>query len=67
MINLQAMLDDYRCGKRELPTYAELVQLDVEIGGRDATIAALRQTILTILHEQAATAALPSPYFLGPP
>jgi hypothetical protein len=55
-LNLQAMLSDYRCGKRELPTYDELVQIDIAIGSRDAVIAALRDLIKTFVHEKDAMA-----------
>lgn len=55
-LNLQEMLDQYRCGKRELLTYDELVQIDIQIGGLQAQVAALRTTLKTILHEQAIVA-----------
>jgi hypothetical protein len=54
MINLQMILVDYKLKKRELPTYLELMELDLQIAAKDAQIAALRQTILTIIHEQKA-------------
>jgi hypothetical protein len=52
-LNLQEMLADYRCGKRELLTYDELVQIDIQIGSQQAQIAALRTALRSILHEQA--------------
>ena len=55
-INLQAELDDYRCGKRELLTYDELVQVDIQIGSLQAQVAALRTTLRTVIHEQALVA-----------
>lgn len=55
-LNLQAMLADYRCGKRELLTYDELVQIDIQIGSLQAQNAALRASIRAILHEQAVPA-----------
>lgn len=55
-LNLQQMLSDFQAGIGHLPTYNELVQIDVQIGCLQAQVASLRQLVRTILHEQAAAA-----------
>jgi hypothetical protein len=52
-LNLQEMLTEYRCGMRGLPTYEELIQIDIQMAVQSARVAALRQSLLTVLHEQA--------------
>lgn len=52
-VNLQVMLSEYRHGKRELPTYSELLMVDIQIAAQQAQIAALRASLRAVLHEQA--------------
>lgn len=57
-LNLQALLDEYRCGKRGLPTYEELVEFDIQQAVLHARIAALTSSLMTVVHEGAQSAYL---------